>query len=105
MPNVTLHGRVERERMPSLYQDALCLCCTSVLEGFPNTFLEAWSVGLPVVSSFDPDHLIAERGSAALRTMRRACCRPMRPSGIPPTPGGPRPRGLAGTSTRTTSPK
>ena len=65
MPNVTLHGRVERERMPALYEGAAFLCCTSTIEGFPNTFLEAWSVGLPVVSTFDPDHLIAERGLGA----------------------------------------
>ena len=65
IPNVTLHGRVERERMPALYEGAAFLCCTSTVEGFPNTFLEAWSVGLPVVSTFDPDHLIAERGLGA----------------------------------------
>jgi glycosyltransferase involved in cell wall biosynthesis len=47
--------------MPSLYQQAACLLCTSDFEGFPNTFLEAWSQGLPVVSTFDPDDLIARR--------------------------------------------
>jgi glycosyltransferase involved in cell wall biosynthesis len=37
------------------------LCCTSDYEGFPNTFLEAWSHGLPVVSTVDPDGLISGR--------------------------------------------
>ena len=58
LPNVVWHGRVARERMPALYRAALCLCCTATLEGFPNTFLEAWSEGTPVVSTFDPDQLI-----------------------------------------------
>jgi len=60
LPNLTLHGAVPRTRMPEFYRQAACLCCTSVLEGFPNTFLEAWSYGLPVVSTFDPDRLIAD---------------------------------------------
>lgn len=60
LPNLTLHGAIPRERMAEFYKRAACLCCTSVLEGFPNTFLEAWSHGLPVVSTFDPDRLIAE---------------------------------------------
>jgi glycosyltransferase involved in cell wall biosynthesis len=64
--NVTMAGRVERSRMPGVYQRASCLCCTSAFEGFPNTFLEAWSHGLPVVSSFDPDDLIASRGLGAV---------------------------------------
>jgi glycosyltransferase involved in cell wall biosynthesis len=59
LPNVVFHGRVERERMGELYQKASLLCCTSVYEGFPNTFLEAWSYGLPIVSSIDPDGLIS----------------------------------------------
>lgn len=61
LPNLTLHGAMPRARMPEFYTRAACLCCTSVLEGFPNTFLEAWSYGLPVVSTFDPDRLIADR--------------------------------------------
>jgi glycosyltransferase involved in cell wall biosynthesis len=60
LPNLTLHGAMPRARMAEFYRRAACLCCTSVLEGFPNTFLEAWSHGLPVVSTFDPDRLIAE---------------------------------------------
>jgi glycosyltransferase involved in cell wall biosynthesis len=59
--NVTVHGGVPRERMPEFYRRAACLLCTSDVEGFPNTFLEAWSHGLPVVSTFDPDRLIAAR--------------------------------------------
>jgi glycosyltransferase involved in cell wall biosynthesis len=62
IPNLTLHGAIPRARMPEFYEQAACLCCTSVLEGFPNTFLEAWSHGLPIVTTFDPDRLIAEGG-------------------------------------------
>ncbi len=64
--NVAMHGRVNPGDMPRIYRAAACLCCTSVFEGFPNTFLEAWSHGVPVVSSFDPDHLIAERHLGAV---------------------------------------
>lgn len=61
LSNVTLHGGIPRQRMPDFYRSAACLLCTSDVEGFPNTFLEAWSHGLPVVSRFDPDGLIATR--------------------------------------------
>jgi glycosyltransferase involved in cell wall biosynthesis len=59
LSNVNWLGSVPRERMPHVYQQMTCLCCTSAHEGFPNTFIEAWSHGRPVVSSFDPDGLIA----------------------------------------------
>lgn len=59
--NVTVHGSIPRAQVGDLYQRASCMCATSDFEGFPNTFLEAWSCGLPLVSTFDPDGLIAGR--------------------------------------------
>jgi glycosyltransferase involved in cell wall biosynthesis len=60
--NVTVHGQVPKKRLPEFYQRASFLCCTSDYEGFPNTFLEAWSYGLPIISTFDPDGIISARG-------------------------------------------
>jgi glycosyltransferase involved in cell wall biosynthesis len=68
LPNVTLHGRVsDPATLAGLYRKATVLCCTSAHEGFPNTFLEAWSHGVPVVTTFDPDGIVArlELGAAA----------------------------------------
>ena len=59
IPNIKIHGRVPHSRMFSYYRCSRLLCCTSAYEGFPNTFLEAWSCGIPVVSSFDPDGVIS----------------------------------------------
>ena len=67
--NVEAHGAVDFEDVGRHYRDADVLCCTSRFEGFPNTFLEAWSFGLPVVSTVDPDDLISrfELGEAVVR--------------------------------------
>jgi glycosyltransferase involved in cell wall biosynthesis len=59
VPNVTVHGAVPREQSRRFFREAAMLLSTSDFEGFPNTFLEAWSVGLPIVSTFDPDTVIA----------------------------------------------
>ncbi|MDO8954856.1 MAG: glycosyltransferase family 4 protein [Gammaproteobacteria bacterium] len=61
LPNVVLHGRLIHRELGALYRRARLLCCTSVFEGFPNTFLEAWSVGLPIISTFDPDQIITRK--------------------------------------------
>lgn len=61
IPNVRMLGSVPRNEIPGLYCSASLLCCTSDYEGFPNTFLEAWSYGLPIVSTVDPDGLIESR--------------------------------------------
>lgn len=66
--NLVVHGTLKRDDVFSLYRKADLLCCTSKYEGFPNTFLEAWSQGVPVVSSFDPDGLIVERGLGEFAT-------------------------------------
>lgn len=60
--NVKMHGRVPHAEMAQHYGRCHVLCCTSAYEGFPNTFLEAWSLGIPVVSTFDPDGVIAANG-------------------------------------------
>ena len=66
LSNVTLHGAVPRAQMAGMYSRAAALLCTSRYEGFPNTFLEAWSLGIPVVSTIDPDELIGRRGLGAV---------------------------------------
>ena len=60
--NVTVHGKLLRREMTERYTAATLLCSTSAFEGFPNVFLEAWSVGLPVVATIDPDNLIVSKG-------------------------------------------
>lgn len=48
VPNKTVIGWMKR---------AEALISTSTMEGFPNTFLESWSVGTPVISLFsNPDN-------------------------------------------------
>lgn len=64
--NVRVHGGVPRGEVHRYYRNAACLCSTSDVEGFPNTFLEAWSHGIPVVSTIDPDGLIREKGLGAV---------------------------------------
>jgi len=66
MANVTLHGPASLDRVSRFYRNASVLCCTSDYEGFPNTFLEAWSHGVPVVSTVDPDGLIVRKGLGAV---------------------------------------
>lgn len=61
-PNIRFHGPVALAQVGRYYRRASLLLCTSDYEGFPNTFLEALSYGLPIVSTFDPDNLIIEKG-------------------------------------------
>jgi glycosyltransferase involved in cell wall biosynthesis len=62
IPNVRAHGKLSRADLNKLFETCGLLCCTSMLEGFPTTFLEAWSCGLPVVTTFDPDGIVAREG-------------------------------------------
>jgi glycosyltransferase involved in cell wall biosynthesis len=62
LSNVTLHGRVKHSEISKFYQTSDILCCTSTHEGFPNVFLEAWSLGVPIVTTFDPDDVVKTYG-------------------------------------------
>lgn len=56
--NVDFLGALPLGRTESQLDRASVVVNTSSYEGFPNTFLQAWSRGIPVVSFFDPDGLI-----------------------------------------------
>jgi glycosyltransferase involved in cell wall biosynthesis/ubiquinone/menaquinone biosynthesis C-methylase UbiE len=58
MPNISFLGKINKGDLHYIYKKAAVLCCTSIVEGFPNTFLEAWSYQTPVVTTFDPDNVI-----------------------------------------------
>lgn len=66
LANVTVHGALGRSAVGSLLAGTDILLCTSDHEGFPNTFLEAWSRGVPVISTIDPDGVIARHDLGAV---------------------------------------
>jgi glycosyltransferase involved in cell wall biosynthesis len=63
LPNVTFLGQVSPQKASEVVRDAAVLLSTSDEEGFPNTFLEAWSNGTPVVTlKVDPDGVVEQHG-------------------------------------------
>ena len=59
--NIRFMGPVPYKDMEQYFATAKTFINTSVIEGFPNTFLQSWIHGVPVVSFFDPDNLIADK--------------------------------------------
>ena len=60
--NIRFVGAVPYSEVNSYFSRAKLFLNTSDSEGFPNSFLQAWVRGVPVVSFFDPDDLIASEG-------------------------------------------
>lgn len=59
IPNLEFLGFVPHHMIQKYYENAAILVNTSKMEGFPNTFLEAWLNYTPVISiNVDPDEII-----------------------------------------------
>jgi glycosyltransferase involved in cell wall biosynthesis len=62
LANVRFHGAVPYPEVGGLFEHARVLVNTSETEGFPNTYLQAWSHGAPVVTFLDPGEVISREG-------------------------------------------
>jgi glycosyltransferase involved in cell wall biosynthesis len=57
--NVTICGRLSHSATIAQIANSKALISTSMMEGFPNIFIEAWACGIPVLSlNFDPGGVI-----------------------------------------------
>ncbi|HEX6791432.1 MAG TPA: glycosyltransferase family 4 protein [Candidatus Krumholzibacteria bacterium] len=66
LPNVTITGRIPNPEVEAILRRAALLVNTSDVEGFPNAYLEAWSVRVPVVARHDIDGIIASSGAGMI---------------------------------------
>ena len=74
LPNLELLPGRPREQLLEETRRAAAIVSTSAVEGMPNTFLEAWARGVPVLSlNVDPDDRISEHdiGIVADGSMQR----------------------------------
>jgi glycosyltransferase involved in cell wall biosynthesis len=58
VPNLVFHGPVPYHEIGRRYSRARVFLNTSDSEGFPNSYLQAWVRGTPVVAFFDPDSVM-----------------------------------------------
>src|SRR6185437_1481501 len=72
--NVRFHGPVPYHQVGEFYERARVFVGTSEIEGFPNTYLQAWARGTPVVAFLDPDRLISRHGMGRAVTSVTQMC-------------------------------
>lgn len=61
LPNLHFLGPKDFFTADRWFDGARAVICTSEYEGFPNTFLQAWSRNIPVLSTVNPNGLIDSR--------------------------------------------
>jgi glycosyltransferase involved in cell wall biosynthesis len=80
--NLEVHGFIEHARIGEFLRRTALFVHTSPVEGFPMTLLEAWSYGIPTVTTTDPGgtvkrHAIGEV-AASLDDLEQTVARIMR---------------------------
>jgi glycosyltransferase involved in cell wall biosynthesis len=55
LSNLEFTGFIPYRQVEPMFDGIAAVVSTSAFEGLPNTFLQAWSRGVPTVSFFDPD--------------------------------------------------
>ena len=77
LPNLDFIGAVPYSEVNSYFSRAKLFLNTSDSEGFPNSYLQAWIRGVPVVSYFDPDGLIQSLGIGKKTDSQNDFCAPI----------------------------
>jgi glycosyltransferase involved in cell wall biosynthesis len=63
IPNLELRDPLPHDQLLQLVAHSVGVVNTSTSEGMPNSFLEAWAQGVPVLTlQFDPDDVVARHG-------------------------------------------
>lgn len=57
--NLEFMGAQSMDAVGRFISQSRFLACTSEYEGFPNTFIQAWSNSVPVISTVDPSNVIS----------------------------------------------
>jgi glycosyltransferase involved in cell wall biosynthesis len=66
-PNIDYRGRVSPVEAQRVIENSALFLSTAAAEGFPNTFLQAWGSGVPVVSlGLDPGDVIRRHAAGLL---------------------------------------
>lgn len=61
LSNVEFLGGLSFQETEALFTKYKLFLCTSTIEGFPNTFLQSWANGMPVITSFDPSDTVRDQ--------------------------------------------
>lgn len=62
VPNLHIEGKKDFFTTNCYFSKAKIFVCSSEYEGLPNTFLQAWSYNIPVISTVDPNDMIKNNG-------------------------------------------
>lgn len=74
LPNVVFHGFVPQHEIGTYFERARVFVSTSEIEGFPNTYMQAWARGTPVVAYLDPERLVSRNDLGAVVTDVAGLC-------------------------------